>query len=174
MSFNKNRNETYNVKISELKPLQSNLNLVFKVTKRSNERMVKNRFGETQRVCEFTISDPTGSITLTLWNEDVDALKEESVYKLSNGYANVFKNSLQLSKGKYGSIAEDNTVFETINEENNRSAEHITELQRDSNRNQGRGNSSQRGSRNIRSSNRHKRDNYEDRPVHHRHKWTKS
>lgn len=171
MSFNKNRNKTHDVKISELKPLENNLNVVFKVTKRSIERMVKNRSGETQRVCDFTISDPTGSITLTLWNEDVDVLKEDSVYKLSNGYANVFKNSLQLSKGKNGSIAEDNTVFETINEEYNRSAERIADPRRDSNRNRGRGNSSQRGFRNKRSSNPHNSDNFEDRPVHRRHKW---
>jgi len=171
MSFNKNRNETPNVNISELKPLENNLNVVFKVTKRSNERTVKNRIGKTQRVCDFTISDPTGTITLTLWNEDIDILKEDSVYKLSNGYANVFKNSLQLSKGKYGSIAEDNTVFETINEENNRSVERIADPRRDSNRNRGRGNSSQGNSRNKRSPNRHKSDNFEDRPVHRRHNW---
>ena len=171
MSFNKNQNESHDVKISELKPLENNLNVVFKVSKRLNERMVKNRSGENQRVCDFTISDPTGSITITLWNEDVDILKEGSVYKLSNGYANVFKNSLQLSKGKNGSIAEDSTVFETINEENNRSAERIADPRRDSNRNRGRGNSSQRGFRNKRPSNRHNSDNFEDRPVHRRHKW---
>ncbi|MFX1284793.1 MAG: hypothetical protein ACFFB5_14125 [Promethearchaeota archaeon] len=171
MSFNKNRNESHNVNISELKPLEKNLNVVFKVTKKRNERTVRNRIGETQRVCDFTISDPTGSVTLTLWNEDIDVLKEDSVYKLSNGYANVFKNSLQLSKGKYGSIAEDSTVFETINEENNRSAERIADPRRDSNRNRGRGNSSQRGFRNKRSSNRHNRDTFEDRPVHRRHNW---
>ncbi len=171
MSLNKNQSETKNIQISELKPLENNLNVVFKVTKRRNERTVKSRHGETQRVCDFIISDPTGSIILTLWNEDVDVLKEDSVYKLSNGYANVFRNSLQLSKGKYGSLAEDTTVFKTINEENNRSTERIADPRRDSNRNRGRGNSSQRGSRNNRSSNRNNSDNFEDRPVHRRHNW---
>ncbi len=172
MSFNKNQNESHDVKISELKPLENNLNVVFKVSKRLNERMVKNRSGENQRVCDFTISDPTGSITITLWNEDVDILKEGSVYKLSNGYANVFKNSLQLSKGKNGSIAEDSTVFETINEENNRSAERIADPRRDSNRNRRRGVSSQRGgSRDNRSSNHRRSDDFEDRPVQRRHNW---
>jgi ssDNA-binding replication factor A large subunit len=170
MSFNRNRNETHDVKISELKPLENNLNVVFKVTKKLNERQVKNRTGETQRICEFTISDPTGSITLTLWNEDIDNIKSDKVYKLSNGYANVFKNSLQLSKGKNGSIAEDNTVFETINEENNRSAERIADPRRNSDRNRGRGQSSRRGRRNNRS-NRRNDDNFQDRPVHRRHNW---
>lgn len=171
MSFNKNRNEAHDVNIGALKPLEKNLTVVFKVTKRSNERKVTNRSGNTQRVCDFTISDPTGTITLTLWNEDIDALQKDSVYKLSNGFANVFKNSLQLSKGRDGIITEDDTVFEAINEENNRSAERIADPRRDSNRNRGRGNSSQRGLQNRRSSNNRDSDNYEDRPVHRRHKW---
>ncbi|MFW9779531.1 MAG: hypothetical protein ACFFE8_11805 [Candidatus Heimdallarchaeota archaeon] len=171
MSFNTNLKETHDVKISALKPLEKNLNVVFKVTKRNNERKVTNRSGQTQRVCDFTISDPTGSITLTLWNEDIDAVKQDSVYKLSNGYANVFRNSLQLSKGKDGIITEDETIFETINEENNRSSEHTADTRRDMNRNRGRGRSPQRGSRNSRSSNRHDNEDFEDRPKKGRHKW---
>jgi replication factor A1 len=130
MSLNKNQNETHDVKISELKPLEKNLNIIFKVTERRTERQVKNRSGEFQRVCDFTISDPTGSITLSLWNEDIDLLKDGAVYKITNGYANVFKNSLQLSKGRDGVLAEDDTVFEAINEENNRSKERIADPRR--------------------------------------------
>ncbi len=51
------------------------------------------------------------------------------------------------------------------------SAERIADPRRDSNRNRGRGNSSQRDFRNKRSSNHHRSDNFEDRPVHRRHKW---
>jgi ssDNA-binding replication factor A large subunit len=171
MSFNKNRNETHDVNIGALKPLEKNVNVIFKVTKRSNERKITNRSGQTQRVCDFTISDPTGTITLTLWNEDIDSVKEDSVYKLANGFANVFRNSLQLSKGRDGILTEDDTVFETINEENNRSAERTADPRRDSNRNRGRGGSPQRGSRNRRSSNRRDSDDYEDKPVHRRHNW---
>ncbi|MHA1973691.1 MAG: hypothetical protein ACTSW1_11890, partial [Candidatus Hodarchaeales archaeon] len=54
----------------------------------------------------------------------------EKVYKLSNGFANVFKNSLRLSKGKYGSLTEDSTVFDEINQENNRSSEHVEDPRR--------------------------------------------
>ncbi len=132
---------------------------------------MKNRSGEIQRVCDFTISDPTGSITLALWNEDIDAVKEDSVYKLSNGYANVFRNSLQLAKGRDGSIAKESIVFEKVNEDNNRSIERIANPRRNSNQNRRRGNSPQRGYRKNRSSNRQDRDNYEDPPVHRRHKW---
>lgn len=172
MSLYRNRiEEGHDVKISTLKPLENNINVIFKVINRGNERKVNNRSGETQRVCDFTISDPTGSITLTLWNKDIDMMKKDSIYKLSNGYANVFKNSLQLSKGKNGIITENDTVFEAINEENNRSKERIANPQRDSRRKSGRGNTPRRSGQNKRFSTHLSGDNYEDRPVHRRHKW---
>lgn len=135
--------ETHDVKIENVKPLEKRLNVVFMVTKRSEEREINKRTGETHRVCDFTVADETGIITLTLWNEDIDAVKEETVYKLSNGFANVFQNSLRLSKGKFGNIAEDSTVFEEINSENDRSAEHVDDPRRQSYGNRGGGYGSQ-------------------------------
>jgi len=123
-------NETKDVKIGEVKPLDKRLNVVFKVVETGEEREISKRSGETHRVCDFVVADDTGSITLTLWNEDIDAISVENIYKLSNGFANVFQNSLRLSKGKYGEIAEDSTEFENINQENNRSSEHVEDPRR--------------------------------------------
>jgi replication factor A1 len=131
--------ETHDVKIENVKPLEKRLNVVFKVTGKNDEREINKRTGETHRVCDFTVADETGIITLTLWNEDIDAMKEELVYKLSNGFANVFQNSLRLSKGKFGNIAEDSTVFEDINSENDRSAAHVDDPRRQSYGNRGGG-----------------------------------
>jgi replication factor A1 len=131
--------ETHDVKIESVKPLEKRLNVVFMVTERSEEREINKRTGETHRVCDFTVADETGIITLTLWNEDIDKMKEEQVYKLSNGFANVFQNSLRLSKGKFGSLAEDATVFEEINTDNDRSAAHIDDPRRSSYGNRGGG-----------------------------------
>lgn len=131
MSYNfESQNETHDVQIVDVKPLDKRLNVVFQVTDIGEEREISKRSGETHRVCDFTVADKTASITLTLWNEDIDALEVGKVYKLSNGFANVFQNSLRLSKGKFGSIAEDSTVFEKINEDNNRSSEHVEDPRR--------------------------------------------
>ncbi|MHA2032798.1 MAG: hypothetical protein ACXAD7_28230, partial [Candidatus Kariarchaeaceae archaeon] len=91
---------------------------------------ITNKSGETHRVCDFSVADETGKITITLWNEDIDLLEIEKVYKLSNGFANVFRNSLRLSKGKYGALAEDSTVFDEVNTENDRSSEHVEDPRR--------------------------------------------
>ncbi len=122
--------ETHDVKIEDVKPLEKRLNVVFKVVETGEEREINKRSGEQHRVCDFTVADDTGTITLTLWNEDIDALAVGSMYKLSNGFANVFQNSLRLSKGKYGEIEEDSTEFESLKEDNNRSSEHVEDPRR--------------------------------------------
>ncbi|UCE14742.1 MAG: hypothetical protein JSV04_06060 [Candidatus Heimdallarchaeota archaeon] len=130
MSYSFESEETHDVKIEDVKPLEKRLNTVFKVIEREEEREINSRSGETHRVCDLTVADETGSIILTLWNEDIDNIEDEKVYKLSNGFANVFRNSIRLSKGKFGTITEDSTVFDQLNQENNRSSEHVEDPRR--------------------------------------------
>lgn len=131
MSYNvESTDETRDVKIDDVKPLEKRINIVFQVTNVGDEREINKRSGETHRVCDFTVADETASITLTLWNEDIDALEVGKVYKLSNGFANVFQNSLRLSKGRFGTLSEDSTVFDEINEGNNKSSEHVEDPRR--------------------------------------------
>ncbi len=131
MSYNsESQDETHDVKIEDVKPLEKRLNVVFQVTNVGEEREINKRSGETHRVCDFTVSDETASITLTLWNEDIDVIEVDKVYKLSNGFANVFQNSLRLSKGKFGSLAEDSTVFDDVNQDKNKSSEHVEDPRR--------------------------------------------
>ena len=140
MSYNSdNTYETHDVKIGDVKPLEKHLDVVFKVYEKEEEREINSKSGETHRVCDFAVADETGSITLTLWNEDIDAVELEKVFKLSNGFANVFRNSLRLSKGKFGALAEDSTVFDEVNTENNRSSEHVEDPRRRSYGGGGRG-----------------------------------
>jgi len=131
MSYNSdNTYETHEAKIDAVKPLEKHLDVVFKVLEKEEEREITNKSGETHRVCDFTVADETGSIVITLWNEDIDALEIDKVFKLSNGFANVFRNSLRLSKGKFGALAEDSTIFDEVNTENNRSSEHVEDPRR--------------------------------------------
>ncbi|MFX0184011.1 MAG: hypothetical protein ACFE95_13090 [Candidatus Hodarchaeota archaeon] len=56
--------------------------------------------------------------------------------KLSNCFVNVYRNSLRLSKGRFGTLAEDSTTFDTLNTDNNRSKEHVKDPRRRSYSNQ--------------------------------------
>ncbi|MFW9779965.1 MAG: hypothetical protein ACFFE8_14005 [Candidatus Heimdallarchaeota archaeon] len=131
LNFDSEEQQTQDVKIGNVQPLQKHINVVFQVTQKDDEReIVSRKTGETHRVCDFTVADDTGSITLTLWNEDIDNIELESVYKLSNGFANIYRNSLRLAKGKFGTIESDETEFEEVNEGNNRSSEHVDDPRR--------------------------------------------
>ncbi|MHA1299699.1 MAG: hypothetical protein ACTSO9_09710 [Candidatus Helarchaeota archaeon] len=114
--------ETEFMIVDELKPSLRGINLKIKCTSKNEEKEVINRkTGETFRVTEALVGDKTGSIYLTLWNDDIDKMEIDHSYKLVNVYTSVFKGSMRLNLGKYGSfeeIEEEETPIE-VNTENN-------------------------------------------------------
>ncbi|MBU0757102.1 MAG: hypothetical protein KKF44_03475 [Nanoarchaeota archaeon] len=62
------------------------------------------KFGKQGRVCNATIKDDSGEVQLTLWNEEIDKLKEGDKVKIKNGYVKEWNSTLQLSVGKFGSM----------------------------------------------------------------------
>ena len=75
------------------------------VIEKSDAREVRSRWtNETYRVADATIEDETGTITLTLWNEQVEQVNVGDRVKIENGYIKSFRDVLQLNSGKYGSL----------------------------------------------------------------------
>ncbi|MGQ9721674.1 MAG: hypothetical protein ACUVXA_10180 [Candidatus Jordarchaeum sp.] len=107
--------------VSDLRPNLRGVNLKIRCNSKNEEReVVSKKTGETYRVTEALVGDETGSILLTLWNEDIDKMKIDHVYQLNNVYTTVFKSSLRLNLGKYGSMEEiDESTPAKINTENN-------------------------------------------------------
>jgi len=56
-------------------------------------------------VTDAVLKDATGSITLSLWNEQGRMVKVGSKVKVENGYVTAFKGKNQLSLGKFGKLA---------------------------------------------------------------------
>ena len=50
------------------------------------------------------IQDETGTIKLTLWNEQIDMVNVGDNVKIENGYVTSFKGENQLNIGKYGKL----------------------------------------------------------------------
>ena len=48
------------------------------------------------------MSDDSGSIKLTLWNDDIQRFKEGDSIKIINGFVNEFQGEAQLTSGKFG------------------------------------------------------------------------
>lgn len=91
------------MKISELKEKQGNVEIEAKV-KDIGEVREFNKFGKIGRVANATISDDSGDVKLTLWNDEIDKIKVGDKVKISNGFVNVFQGEKQLTAGKFGKI----------------------------------------------------------------------
>ncbi|MHA2364279.1 MAG: hypothetical protein ACXAC7_10000 [Candidatus Hodarchaeales archaeon] len=116
--------EVTDVKISALYPYQNRFRVVFKVIEKTEPREVTNRNNpeETHRLSDVTVADDTGSIILTVWDDDIDFIKDGNYFSLVNGYINIFRDSMRLARGKFGNFVEEEADFEP-NLTNNRSDE---------------------------------------------------
>ena len=108
------------IKVGELRTYSRRVNLVAKIMERGEEREVSSRSdGSSHRVAEALIGDETASVMLTLWDDDVDRFEVGDVIQISNGYANIFRGSLRLNIGRYGSAEKVDVEFDEVNTENN-------------------------------------------------------
>ncbi|MHA1264289.1 MAG: single-stranded DNA-binding protein [Candidatus Helarchaeota archaeon] len=116
----------------ELRPGLKGINIKVKCASIEDEReVVARKTGETLRVTEALVGDETGSVLLTLWNDDIDKMIVDKVYALKNVYTTVFKNYLRLNIGRYGTMEEieEETPAE-VNVENNLSNKYIEQQPR--------------------------------------------
>jgi ssDNA-binding replication factor A large subunit len=110
--------------ISELKPGMKSVNITFKVMSTSDERTVESRSdGQSHRVLDARVGDSTATIVMPFWNETIDEMKEGETYTLTNGYVGIFRGSLRLQSGKFGSIESAENSIDEINETLDMSAE---------------------------------------------------
>ncbi len=110
-----------NKEIEDLKPGLRSINLKIKCGTIEDVRdIVSRKTGENLRVTEALVGDGTGCILLTLWNDDIDKIETDHLYQMTNVYTTIFKGSLRLNVGKYGSFEEvEGNGIEEINEDNN-------------------------------------------------------
>ncbi|MGQ9551469.1 MAG: OB-fold nucleic acid binding domain-containing protein [Candidatus Bathycorpusculaceae bacterium] len=94
------------MKIKDLRNGMKRVSIEAKVTEKSDPREVLSRFkDETYKVATATVADETGSIKLTLWNEQINQVNVNDTVKVENGYVTSFRGELQLNVGKYGRLA---------------------------------------------------------------------
>ena len=75
------------------------------VVEKGETREVRSRYkDETYNVADAVVADETGSIKLTLWNEQIDQVEVGNKVKIENGYVTSFKGNIQLNVGKFGTM----------------------------------------------------------------------
>ena len=74
------------MKINELRDGMRKVDVEGNVIEKSDAREVRSRYtNETYKVADATIEDETGTITLTLWNEQVIQVNVGDRVKIENG-----------------------------------------------------------------------------------------
>ena len=114
------------VSISEFRPYLNRFRVVFKVVSKDEVVEVQNRDNadEKHKMSNVKIADKTGSIILTAWDNDIDLLEESKYYALTNGYVNLYRDSMRLARGKFGEFEEVEDDFEPLLEPNRSDEKH--------------------------------------------------
>ncbi len=89
--------------ISDLKAKQGKVDIIVEVVEISDAREF-SKFGSGGRVANAIVKDESGSMKLTLWNEQIDMVHEGDKIHIKNGYVSDWKDELQLSTGKFGTL----------------------------------------------------------------------
>ena len=120
------------VKIGELTPTSRAVNVKAKVVSKSDVRSVASgRDGAPHNVCDALIGDETGCIYLTLWDDNIDKVKIGETISIGNGYVSLFRGSMRLNVGRYGTLeAAKEALAGEVNTENNLSAKIYPQTER--------------------------------------------
>ncbi len=119
--FFENKRQPVEAKVGELTPQSRAVNVTAKVVSKSEIRDIPmGRDGSPHKVCDALVGDETGSIYLTLWDDNIEKVNENDTIRVENGYVTLFKGNMRLNIGKYGKLEMAKEPFEgEVNTENN-------------------------------------------------------
>ncbi len=130
------------MKIGDLKSFSKRVYTVVKVINKGEIREVTSRKDNTpHEVCEALVADDSGSVILTLWDDNIHEIEKDMILKLDNAYVNVFRGNMKLNLGRYGSFSIlDKSPFDEVDLKNKVSERKVGYERRRSNsrRNNGR------------------------------------
>ncbi|MGO9643785.1 MAG: hypothetical protein ACLPY5_03445 [Candidatus Bathyarchaeia archaeon] len=116
------------VKVSELGPYSKQVNTTVKVVQKGEAReTVSRQDGTTHRVLDALVGDETGTIYMTLWDDNIDKVNESDTVNVKNGYVRPFKGSMRLNIGRYGTLEPAESPLGDVNTQNNLSDKVVEE-----------------------------------------------
>jgi len=97
--------ENKKLNIKDLRNGMRRVTVEANVVEKGEPRQVRSRYkDETYTVADAVVADETGSIKLTLWNEQIAQVDVGNKIKIENGYVTSFKGEIQLNVGKFGTM----------------------------------------------------------------------
>ena len=99
------------MKVNELSSASRRVEIRLRILSLEPVREVQTRYGKA-RVTTALAGDETGTIRLSLWNDDIDRVDENTIVEVQNGFVKTFRGEMELSAGRYGELVlVDDTEF---------------------------------------------------------------
>ncbi|MEM4187743.1 MAG: hypothetical protein QXN56_01065 [Candidatus Hadarchaeum sp.] len=106
------------VKVKDLTPQSRRVNLTVKVMSIGEPKEIPGRFGgEPKKVADARVGDETGTILLSLWQEQIGSVCEGDVLSIENGYVSLVQGHMRLNIGKYGKMTKTGQEIKDVNTE---------------------------------------------------------
>ena len=108
------------LKIRDLKPNDIHINIHLKVLEKQVERTIfSKRDKQPHRVAEFLVGDETGTIVMSAWDNTIDRIRLNNVYKITNAYIDDSSGYLRLNIGRHSRIEPVDMEIEVSQEHQN-------------------------------------------------------
>jgi len=93
------------MKIKELRDGMRRVSVEGIISEIPEPRAVTLKTGQEARVADCILQDASGTMTLSLWNDDIDKVQVGSKVRIEDGYINSFRGELRLNVGRYGKLS---------------------------------------------------------------------
>jgi replication factor A1 len=119
--FFENKRDPVEAKVGELTPQSRAVNITAKVVSKTEIREIPmGRDGSPHKVSDALVGDETGTVYLTLWDDNIEKINDGDSVRIENGYVTLFKGNIRLNIGKYGKLELAAEPLEAeVNTENN-------------------------------------------------------
>ncbi len=122
MSEDNSSEEVEYVKVGDLKPYLGKIYLKAKIVEIAETREVS---GGEHRVADALVGDESGCILLSLWDDSIDQFETGNTVHVENGYVSVFRESMRLTSGKFGTVTKIEEEISETNTDNNLSDKQV-------------------------------------------------
>lgn len=126
MAFRERHGRAESVKVEKLTPSSRDVNVSVKVVSKGEVRTTM----QGRQVADALVGDETGCIYMTLWGDEIGKVKEGDTVTVRNGYVSLFRGSMRLSVGRYGSFGPAETPISEVKTDNNLSEKRFEERER--------------------------------------------
>jgi replication factor A1 len=93
------------LRIGDLKSGMKGVDLEARILEIQKPKSVFTRFGNSVTVTNAKVTDETGTIYLSLWNDQIDTVSVGDIIQVENGHVVTFRGKRQLRVGKRGHVS---------------------------------------------------------------------